>query len=148
MHTRRCHGHVAPHTQDSKAKTITVLGKRNSPEMVSLINAASSRRPEAVIKQIMGQTPSGYFIAMNLDYLTNDKTTARMMRVQEEMARNLLQEAITTGEIREVDVTVAVKMLYSSLNAIARWQKPEHGSMQEVFEKIWDIFIRGMKPSD
>ncbi len=92
-----------------------------------------------------GQSPSAQFIVMNLDYLSSDKTTARMMRVHEEPARHLLQQAIQAGEIRPIDITTAVKMLYSSLNAIARWHKPEYGTIRDTFENTWDIFMNGVQ---
>jgi|GEM_PF-6914223 len=95
-----------------------------------------------------GQTQSAMFIVMNLDHLTNDKTTARMMRAHEDPARQLLQQAMDADDVRQVDLTVAIKMLYSSLNAIPRWYKPEYGSMRDVFEDTWDIFVGGIQKSD
>ena len=91
-----------------------------------------------------GQSPSGTFIVMNLDSLNRDRATARMMRTHEEPARQLLQQAIDAGELRAIDITVAIKILYSSLNAIARWHKPEYSSIRDSFETTWDIFVNGI----
>ncbi|MEL6405907.1 MAG: TetR/AcrR family transcriptional regulator [Chloroflexota bacterium] len=91
-----------------------------------------------------GESASAHFIVMNLDYLSTHKETARMMRLHEEPARKLLQQAIDAGEIRPIPITPAVKMLYTSLNAISRWYKPEFGTKREVFEQTWDIFINGV----
>jgi len=93
-----------------------------------------------------GFSTTGQFIANNLDYLSQEKTTASMMREHEEPARQLLQQAIDAGEIRAVDIVVAVKMLYSALNNMARWYKPEYGTLDDMFERTWDIFVGGVLP--
>lgn len=92
-----------------------------------------------------GTTIAGKFIVMNLDYLRNNKQTAQMMRQQEEPARRLLKQAIDAGEIRQIDIVSAVKMLYGALNNIYYWHKPEYGTLDDVLENTWDIFVGGLR---
>lgn len=93
-----------------------------------------------------GSSDSGRFIVMNLDHLAKEKNTAAMMREHEEPARQLLQQAIDAGEIREIDVTAAVKLLYGGLNNVPRWHKPEYGTLNDAIEATWDIFVGGLLP--
>ncbi len=89
-------------------------------------------------------TPAGQLIAANIDTFAKTERAANLMREHEEPARQLLQAAIEHGLVREVSVTVAVKMLYSALNSIARWYDAAQGPVDVVFDQIWEIFVGGV----
>lgn len=56
----------------------------------------------------------------------------------ERFLRTLIQEAIDAGEIRDVDVAMAGRLVLSTLNWMHRWYKPEK---QMTPEQIADIFF-------
>jgi len=89
-------------------------------------------------------TPAGILIASNLDQLSNHNDTARMMRQHEELARKLLQQAIDQGEIPARPIVPAIKLLYGGLNNVARWYNADYGTIDDVLDQIWAIFVQGV----
>jgi AcrR family transcriptional regulator len=63
----------------------------------------------------------------------------------EGLIRALIQEAISAGEIRPVDVPLAGRLVLSALNWMHRWYKPEKGpAAPEIAEAYFDMIFNGL----
>jgi AcrR family transcriptional regulator len=64
----------------------------------------------------------------------------------EGLIRTLIAEAIAAGELREVDVPTAGRLVLSALNWMHRWYKPEKGlSPVQIAETYYDMIFNGLK---
>lgn len=91
------------------------------------------------------QSPAGRLITSNLDALTENKDAAVLLRKHEDPARDLLKQAMGSKILRRVDVTCATKLLFGAINNIPRWYSKQSGSLEDVFEQTWDIFLNGVR---
>jgi TetR/AcrR family transcriptional regulator, cholesterol catabolism regulator len=63
----------------------------------------------------------------------------------EKFLRSLLQEAIDAGEIRDVDVAMAGRLILSSLNWMHRWYKPEKAmTPEQIADLFFDMVFEGL----
>ncbi len=88
--------------------------------------------------------PAGRLIVANIDALTRAPRPAALMRRHEDTARRLLAEAVARGDMRDIDIVCAVKLLYGALNTIPRWYGPKHGPLDQVIATTWSIFLAGV----
>lgn len=64
----------------------------------------------------------------------------------ERYLRNLIQEAIDAGEVRDVDVAMAGRMILSSLNWMHRWYNPDKAMKpEEIAEFYYDFVFNGLR---
>ncbi|WP_430335263.1 TetR/AcrR family transcriptional regulator [Rhodococcus sp. ACT016] len=94
--------------------------------------------------EIAIESPLGRLIVSSIDAVSDNPTTARLLRDHEEPARQLLQTAQEHGTVRDIDAVNATKLLYGALNSIPRWYRPESGSLTSVLEQTWTIFLHGV----
>lgn len=64
----------------------------------------------------------------------------------EGLIRSLIQEAIDAGELRQLDVPLAGRMVLSALNWMHRWYKPEKGmTAAQIADAYFEMMFHGMK---
>ena len=64
----------------------------------------------------------------------------------EHFLRGLIQEAIDAGEIRNVDVAMAGRLILSSLNWMHRWYNPNKSATPEQIAEIYfDMIFNGLR---
>jgi TetR/AcrR family transcriptional regulator, cholesterol catabolism regulator len=67
----------------------------------------------------------------------------------ENFLRSLIQEAIDAGEIRNVDVAMAGRLILSSLNWMHRWYNPNKSATPEQIAEIYfDMLFNGLRSGD
>lgn len=67
----------------------------------------------------------------------------------ENFLRGLVQEAIDAGEIRNVDVPMAGRLILSSLNWMHRWYNPNKSATPEqIADVFFDMIFNGLKTGD
>ena len=63
----------------------------------------------------------------------------------ERFLRTLIQEAVDAGEIRDVDVAMAGRLVLSSLNWMHRWYKPEKPmTPEQIADVFFDMVFKGL----
>ena len=66
----------------------------------------------------------------------------------EKYLRELIQEAIDAGEIRDVDVAMTGRMILSTLNWMHRWYNPSMPMKPEQIADIYyDLVFNGLRPA-
>ncbi|WP_206668034.1 TetR/AcrR family transcriptional regulator [Teichococcus oryzae] len=64
----------------------------------------------------------------------------------EGLIRTLISEAIEAGEIRPVDVALAVRLVLSSLNWMHRWHKPDKSmNPVQIADSYFEMIFNGLK---
>jgi Tetracyclin repressor-like, C-terminal domain len=92
---------------------------------------------------------AGRLIVSNMDTMTDNSAAAQLLREHEKPARQLLIRARAQDALHDIDIICSIKLLYGALNNIPRWFDPKNGSLQDVIDKTWEIFLRGIvKQSD
>ena len=68
----------------------------------------------------------------------------------ENYLRELIQEAIDAGEIRDVDVPMTGRMILSSLNWMHRWYNPgKPMKPEQIADQFYDLMLNGLRtPSE
>jgi hypothetical protein len=67
----------------------------------------------------------------------------------ENFLRGLIEEAIEAGEIREVDVPMAGRLILSSLNWMHRWYNPNKSlTPEQIADVYFDLVFSGLRAGD
>ena len=67
----------------------------------------------------------------------------------ENYLRELIQEAIDAGEIRDVDVPMTGRMILSSLNWMHRWYNPNKPMKPEqIADQFYELMFKGLRAED
>jgi TetR/AcrR family transcriptional regulator, cholesterol catabolism regulator len=67
----------------------------------------------------------------------------------EQFLRTLIQEAVDAGEMRDVDVAMAGRLILSSLNWMHRWYKPEKAmTPEQIADMFFDMVFGGLAAED
>jgi hypothetical protein len=67
----------------------------------------------------------------------------------ENFLRGLIEEAIEAGEIREVDVAMAGRLILSSLNWMHRWYNPNKVmTPEQIADVYFDLVFNGLRAGD
>jgi AcrR family transcriptional regulator len=67
----------------------------------------------------------------------------------ENFLRGLIEEAIEAGEIREVDVPMAGRLILSSLNWMHRWYNPNKAmTPEQIADVYFDLVFNGLRAGD
>ncbi|WP_101676255.1 TetR/AcrR family transcriptional regulator [Alloalcanivorax mobilis] len=91
-----------------------------------------------------------YTTASDLQALPEDQQqefiSAR--RLFDHYSRNLLEEAVKEGALRQVDIRIASNFFIGAINWILRWHSDhEDHSPEEIADLYLDLFLNGLLPS-
>ncbi|NUH63734.1 TetR/AcrR family transcriptional regulator [Sulfitobacter sp. S0837] len=87
----------------------------------------------------------GKIISYSFDFLMQIPEAAILLRNDMDSIRILLDEALHQGLIRDVDLTIFTRLLYDALNRTPMLCAVDGASAENVFDRIWDIFLGGIE---
>lgn len=132
---------------------------RNMQTLIDRVGAAVKQAGSATDKvrafmlasaDFYAESPHSWVAGSNAFWsgMTRDSRAATVSRrdAYEKLLRACITEGVASGEFREVDASLAGRMLLSTMNQLPRWHSPKGRlSAREVIERYLDIILRGLK---
>jgi len=94
--------------------------------------------------RVVVERPAGQMIVGHLDLLAAHEPSARLMRHQEQYAREIIGDAVDTGALRPIEPTAAVAVLFGTISTIPRGYNPDGPmALETLVDAALDLVLAG-----
>ena len=93
---------------------------------------------------IVTERPAGKLIVGNVDLLAAHERSAQLLHDQEAMVRDLIQQAVVAGQLRDIEPVVASTVLFGALNTLCRTFNPDGPlDLATMLDEALDLLLQG-----